>query len=162
MNAPVDHGAELTPGTDAEQEALFKPLTPEEAQAWRAQNPLMSPWRVVAAQAALGLACVLLVGLVTQRSHAVWSALYGVAVVVIPGGLMARGVANAAKRVRSPAAAAASFMLWELVKIALAVAMLVAAAKSAPNLSWPALLVTLVVCMKMGWLVLLWRRRPVV
>lgn len=159
MNGPVDHGAELTPDTDAEQEAPFKPLTPEEAQAWRAQNPLMSPWRVIAAQAAMGLVCALVVGLLTQRGNAVWSALYGVAVVVIPGGLMARGVAKGAS---NPAAAAATFMLWELVKIALAVAMLVAAAKFAPDLSWPALLVSLVVCMKTGWLVLLWRRRSAV
>jgi ATP synthase protein I len=159
MNGPVDHGTELTPDTDAEQEAPFKPLTPEEAQAWRAQNPLMSPWRVVAAQAAMGLACTLVVGLLTQRGNAVWSALYGAAVVVVPGGLMARGLAKGAV---DPAAAAASFMLWELVKIALAVVMLVAAAKFAPDLSWPALLATLVVCTKMGWLVLLWRRRPVV
>jgi ATP synthase protein I len=28
-----------------------------------------------------------------------------------------------------------------------------------PDLSWPALLVALVVCVKVNWLALLWRRR---
>ena len=51
------------------------------------------------------------------------------------------------------------FMLWEFMKIALAVAMLVVAAKVVPNLSWPALLVAMVVCMKVNWLALLWRGR---
>jgi len=53
-------------------------------------------------------------------------------------------------------------MFWELVKIAVAASMLVAAAMWAPDLSWPAMLVTMVVCLKLGWLVLLLRRRPVV
>ncbi len=175
MNVPVDHGAEVDDDPsndltydphadpDAEQEPPFKPLTPEEALAWRAQNPLMSPWRIVAAQAVLGLVCAMVVWGVTQRSSAWWSALYGMAVVVVPGALMARGLATSVQNgAKDPAAAAIRFMVWELVKMALAVAMLVAAAKFAPDLSWPAMLVTLAVCMKMGWLVLLWRRRPVV
>ena len=50
-------------------------------------------------------------------------------------------------------------MFWEMLKIAVAIAMLVIAAKVVPNLSWPVLLVTMVVCMKVNWLALLWRRR---
>ena len=53
-------------------------------------------------------------------------------------------------------------MFWELVKIAVAASMLVGAAMWAPELSWPAMLVTMVVSLKLGWLVLLLRRRPVV
>ena len=158
MGEPLDHGFRQASDTEAEQEEPpFIPLTPEEAQAWKARNPLMSPWRIVAAQAALGLVCVLVVWLITQRSSAAWSALYGAAVVVLPGSLLARGMAKGAD---NPAAAAAGFMLWELIKIASAVAMLVGAVKVIPDLSWPALLVTMVVCMKMGWLVLLTKRRP--
>jgi len=41
----------------------------------------------------------------------------------------------------SPGAAVFGFMFWELVKIAVAVAMLVAAPRVVPDLSWPALLV---------------------
>jgi len=40
--------------------------------------------------------------------------------------------------------------------------MLLAATRVVPGLSWPALLVAMVVCMKMNWLALLWRRKPVV
>ena len=56
-------------------------------------------------------------------------------------------------------AAAFSFMLWEAVKVGLAVAMLVAATKVVPGLSWPALLVAMLVCMKVNWLALLWQGR---
>jgi len=56
-------------------------------------------------------------------------------------------------------AVAVGFMFWEMLKIAVAIAMLVIAAKVVPNLSWPVLLVTMVVCMKVNWLALLWRRR---
>jgi ATP synthase protein I len=56
-------------------------------------------------------------------------------------------------------AAAAGFMFWEMLKIGVAVAMLVIAARVVPDLSWPALLVTMVVCMKVNWLALLWQGR---
>ena len=45
-----------------------------------------------------------------------------------------------------------------LVVIAAAIAMLVIAARVVPHLSWPALLITMVVCMKVNWLALAWRR----
>jgi ATP synthase protein I len=60
---------------------------------------------------------------------------------------------------RSVVAAAAGFMFWETLKIGVAVALLVIAAKVVPDLSWPALLITMVVCMKVNWLALLWRGR---
>jgi ATP synthase protein I len=59
----------------------------------------------------------------------------------------------------NPVAAAMGFMFWEMLKLALAVAMLFSAARVVPDLSWPALLVALVVCVKVNWLALLWRRR---
>jgi ATP synthase protein I len=92
---------------------------------------------------------------VTQRSTVAWSALYGALSVVLPGALMARGMTRGT---RSPVAAAAGFMFWEMLKIAVAIAMLVIAAKVVPQLSWPALLITMVVCMKVNWLALTWRR----
>ncbi len=51
------------------------------------------------------------------------------------------------------------FLFWEMLKIAAAVSLLVIAAKVVPNLSWPALLITMVVCMKVNWVALLWRGR---
>jgi ATP synthase protein I len=50
-------------------------------------------------------------------------------------------------------------MFWEMLKIGVAVAMLVIAARVVRELSWPALLATMVVCMKVNWLALLWQGR---
>ena len=96
---------------------------------------------------------------ITHRDGAAWSALYGAAVTVIPSALLARGMTR--RTSSSPGAAVFGFMFWELVKIAVAVAMLVAAPRVVPDLSWPALLVAMIVCVKVHWLSLLWRRRPV-
>jgi ATP synthase protein I len=87
-----------------------------------------------------------------------WSLLYGAAAVVVPGALMARGMTSRLSSV-SPGASAVSFMLWEMVKIGVSVAMLVLAPKLVQPLSWPALLAGLVVCMKVYWVALLWRGR---
>jgi ATP synthase protein I len=128
----------------------------QEAEAWRHLNPPSSPWRVVAAQAVVGLACAAAVWAFTRRGEMAWSALYGAAAVVLPSALLARGMT---KRARNPVAAAAGFMFWEMLKIGVAIAMLVIASKVVPNLSWPALLVTMVVCIKVNWVALLWRGR---
>ena len=96
--------------------------------------------------------------LVTGRQMAGWSALYGAAAVVVPGALMARGMTSRLSSM-SPGAGAVSFMLWEFVKIAVSVAMLMLAPKIVQTLSWLALLVGMVVCMKVYWLALLWRGR---
>ncbi len=142
--------------SDEADEAPFKALSPEEAEALRARLPTLTPWHVVWAQAAVGVLCALLTWGITQRSAAAWSAAYGALTVVLPGALMAHGMS---RRAGSPTAAVTSFLFWELMKMALAIAMLVAVAKWAPSLSWPALLVAMVVCMKLGWLALLRRRR---
>jgi ATP synthase protein I len=141
-------------------EPAARPLSRDEADALRAKDPPLSPWRVVAVQAAVGLAVAVLSGLVTGRGEVAWSALYGAAAVVLPGALMARGMTSAVGRV-SPGLGAVSFMLWEFVKIAVAIAMLMLAPRVVQDLSWPALLFGLVVCMKVYWFALLWRGRRI-
>jgi ATP synthase protein I len=143
-------------GADEVEDAPFKALSAEEAKVLKASLPMVSPWRVVAAQALVGLLCTALVWGITQSGSAAWSALYGAAAVVLPSALMARGMTRGT---RSPVAAAAGFMFWEMLKIAVAVAMLVIAARVVPQLSWPALLITMVVCIKANWVALLWRAR---
>jgi len=138
--------------------AAFKPLTREEADALRRIDPPLSPWRVVAAQAAVGAGVALLAALVTGLPMVGMSALYGAATVVLPGALMARGMTSRLTSM-SPGSSAVSFMLWEMVKIAVSIAMLMLAPKLVQPLSWPALLVGLVLCMKVYWLALLWRGR---
>lgn len=156
MSTPIDVRADT--GAEDESEVPVKVLSREEAQALREKNPPVSPWRVIAAQAAVGLAVSALIGLVAGSGGAVWSALYGAAAVVVPGALLARGVTGHPSR--NPGAAVFGFMFWEMVKIGVAVAMLVAAPRVVQDLSWPALLVAMVVCVKVNWLALLWRRKP--
>lgn len=134
----------------------FKPWSKEQAQAWRRKNPSLSPWRVVAVQTAAGLSCAALTWAITQRGEAAWSALYGAAAVVLPSALLARGMTRGA---RNPMAVAAGFMFWEMLKIGVAIAMLLIAVKVVANLSWPALLLTMFVCIKINWVALLWRGR---
>jgi ATP synthase protein I len=117
----------------------------------------VSPWRVIAVQAAVGTVVALLAWGITGRTEMFWSALYGAGVVVVPGALMARGMTSRLSSM-SPGASAVSFLLWEFVKIGVAVALLALAPKLVQPLSWPALLVGLVVCIKVYWVALLWRR----
>lgn len=151
----MSHEPDRDVSVDESEEPPFKTLTPEEAQALRAKLPRLSPWRVVAVQAVAGLVVAALAYAFAGEAGTMASALYGAAAVVVPGALFARGMARQTNRA-NPGAAVFGFMLWEFVKIALTVAMLVAAAKVVPDLSWPALLVAMVVCMKVNWLAPLW------
>ena len=159
LGSPNDHARDHGNDTDAVEDPPFKALSREEAQALRDKHPSLSPWRVVGSQALAGVVCAALTWAITHRDGAAWSALYGAAVAVIPSALLARGMTR--RTSSNPGAAVLGFMFWEMVKIAVAVAMLVAAPRVVPDLSWPALLVAMIVCVKVHWLSLLWRRRPV-
>ena len=143
---------------DEAADASFKRLSREEAAALREKDPPISPWRVVAAQAALGGVLALAGWLLTGRNEVAWSLLYGAAIVVVPGALMARGMTSRLSSV-APGVSAVSFMFWELAKIGVSVAMLAMANRIVQPLSWPALLVGLVVCIKVYWVALLWQRK---
>jgi len=145
-------------GQSGAQAQAFKPLTKEEASALRAKEPPLSPWRVVAVQGVLGVVVALLAGLATARQEVAWSVLYGAATVVVPGALMARGMSSRLSSM-SPGSSAVSFMLWEMVKIAVSVVMLMLAPKLVQPLVWPALLAGLVLGMKVYRVALLWRGR---
>jgi len=144
---------------DEAEEPDFKPLTAEQAQALRARKPGVSPWRVLAVQAAVGVVVTLLVWVFTGRSATAWSAAYGAMVVIIPAAIFARGLTSRLSSMNA-GAAMLGFFLWEAVKIGLVVAMLFAAPRVVENLSWPALLVGLVVTMKAVWFSLLKRSKP--
>ncbi len=135
----------------------FQPLTADQALELRKRQPLLSVWRVVLAQVLVGLVLSLGVWLVTGRQSTVFSVAYGALAVVLPAALFARGLTS---RVASANAGAAvfGFFLWEMVKMGLTVAMLFAAPRLVNDLSWPAMLVGLVVTMKVYWLALGLRR----
>lgn len=142
---------------DEVSEEPFKVLSREEAQSLRAGWPKWSPWRLVAVQALAGVVMAALWGLFTLESSKAWSALYGAIAVVVPNGLMAWGATR--RTVTDAGAALLSMMFWESVKILLAIAILVVVAKRVADLSWLAMLVTMILCLKVNWLVLLTRGR---
>lgn len=139
---------------DGAQEPEFKPLTREQAQQWRASQPEVSLWKLVGVQALVGVVSAILAWLLTQRMPVAWSVLYGAAAVVIPSALMVYGLTSSAlARLLAGVsqAAFAGFLLWEGIKILLAVAMLWSAPKLVPELSWLGLVVGLVLALKVYW-----------
>jgi ATP synthase protein I len=141
-----------------EEEPPFKRLTAEEARRLREQNPPVSPWWVVAGQIVVGLVVALASWALTGRQNVGWSAGYGALAVVIPAAIFARGLTGRFSSLNA-GTAAVGFMVWEMVKIALTVAMLMAAPRLVTALSWPALLVGLVLTMKVYWLALAYAPR---
>ena len=139
----------------AEEE--FHPLTAEQVQALRRTQPLLSVWRVVAAQILVGLVVALIAWGVTGKTSVGVSAGYGALAVVIPAAFFARGLTSRLNSLHA-GAAVLGFFVWEMVKIALTVAMLGLATRVIDELSWPAMLVGLVVTMKVYWVALAWRR----
>ena len=139
------------------------PLTASEAQALRKLHPSLSPWVVLVGQVGAGTITAVVAGLLTGLASVGWSALYGAAAVVIPSALFARGLMSKVSLI-NPASAVTGFFLWEMVKIGLVLAMLYVAPKLVADLSWPAMLVGLVVTMKAVWLVIWFeaktRRKP--
>lgn len=142
---------------DEAVEPEFRPLTAEEAQALRERNPSLSPWWVVGAQVAVGALAAMLAWLLTGKPSVAWSTAYGALAVALPAALFARGLTGRLSSV-NPGAAVFGFFLWEMVKIALTVAMLFAAPRLITALSWPAMLVGLVVTMKVYWVALAFKK----
>lgn len=147
----------ILPEDQEEAQDVFEPLTAEQAQALRKQLPLLSVWRVVLVQALVGLLLAIVVWWVTARMSAVYSAMYGAMAVILPAALFARGLTSRMASI-NVGAAVFGFFLWEMVKIGLTVAMLFAAPRLVNDLSWPAMLVGLVVTMKVYWVALGLRR----
>ena len=140
---------------DDDDQPTFTPMTRAEAEAFRRDHPVLSPWRVIAAQVAIGAVAAMVAALLGGAIAAV-SAAYGAAVVVVPGALMARGATSRLSAL-SPVVSAVSMLGWGFVKMALSVAMLVLAARIVPGVVWPVLLAAMVLCMLSYWFALLWR-----
>lgn len=138
-------------GDSIQDDPAFVPLTAEQASQLRERYPRVAPGWIVGAQVVAGLACALIAQVVTGDRVVGWSVLYGALAVAMPAALFARALARGAK---------AGFLVWELVKVGLTVAMLAAAPKVVPGLNWLALLAGVVLATKMYWLALAWMRRP--
>ncbi len=122
----------------------------------RQAQPALSPWWVVMGQLATGLLLGLTAWLVTGQQNVGWSAFYGALTVVIPAALLARGLGSRLLSI-NPGAAVAGFFLWEMVKVATSVGMLIAAPQLVTDLDWLALLIGLMVTVQVYWVALLVR-----
>jgi ATP synthase protein I len=136
----------------------FTPLTADQAKVLREQNPSISPWWVVLGQLVVGILVSLAAWGVTGRFSVAVSAACGALAVVIPAALFARGVTGQFASANA-GSAVMSFFVWEFVKIVMTVAVLYAAQRLVEDLSWPAMLVGLVVTMKVYWLALAYKRK---
>ncbi|MDG0855641.1 ATP synthase subunit I [Roseateles puraquae] len=122
------------------------PWTAQQVQTLLAREKPFSPWRVVGLQAVVGGLLALAWWLLgSAPAQQVRSTVWGAAAVVLPHALMAWGLRRRAVQAQ---AALLSFLVWELIKVGLAVVILVAAAWLVRDLSWPALLVALIACLK--------------
>ena len=139
---------------NAGEPETFKPLSADEARSLREQNPSVPPWKVVVGQGVVGILVALVAWMVTASQSVGWSAAYGALAVVLPAAIFARGLSGRFASLNA-GAAVFGFFLWEMVKLGLTVAMLVAAPRLVEALSWPALLVSLVLTMKVYWVAIL-------
>ena len=146
----------LPSDTEDAQDDVIVPLSAEQVQEMRRRQPLLSVWRVIGVQLLAGLVVASLAGWWFGASAA-RSAMYGSLAVVFPAALFALGLMGRMSSINA-GSAVFGFFLWELVKLALTVVALVAAPRWVENLSWPAMLVGLLVTMKVYWVALGWRR----
>jgi ATP synthase protein I len=142
-----------------EEVSDFTPLTAAEAKALREKHPSISPWWVVAGQIGVGFLVTLIAWGVTGSQTVGLSAACGALAVIVPAALFARGVTGQFASVNA-GSAVMSFFLWELVKILVTVGILLAAQRLVMGLSWPAMLVGLVVTIKVYWIALAFKRKP--
>ena len=139
---------------DSQIDPPIQPLTREEAQALLARHPVVSVGSLLMAQCLLGVCVASLWWVLSGSQTAGLSSLYGAAVAVVPSAMMARAVFGS-----QLGRTVGGLVLWELIKIVVVVAMLVAAPMLIKPLSWPALLVTLLLGMKVMGVALLWQGR---
>lgn len=134
-----------------DEESQFKPLTAQEAQAWRQRYPQLSVMRLIAGQCVVALLVAagfwLVAGAAAGRSAG-----YGGLAILLPTLVFARALARKPKQADS---AMVRVFGWELVKLMLCIAMLAAAPRLVSDLNWLALLAGLIAVMKTYWLALL-------
>lgn len=143
----------IAPQPESEDQLPYRRLSAHEAQQLRQEQPSISPWWVIAGQVAMGLVAAVAAWVLTGKQNVGWSVAYGALAVVIPAAVFARGLTGRLSS-HNAGTAAFGFMVWEMVKIALSIAMLVIAPRWVSDLSWPALLVGLVLTMKVYWIAL--------
>jgi ATP synthase protein I len=144
---------------DEVKEPEFKQWTADEAQALRDKSPSVSPWRVIGWQIIAGVVIALGAWLLSGEVVVAVSAGYGALTVILPAAVLARGIMSPMSSVNA-LSAAMGFMVWEMVKIGLSVAMFFAAPQLIPGLNWLALLVGVILTMKVYWVAAVYKPKP--
>lgn len=144
---------------DSAEEQDFKPLTADQARQWRQTQTVVSPWKILWWQCLAGSVVVACAALWGGQGWA-GSAAYGAFAVLFPAALMARGLQRQ-RGVTQGGAVMFGFVLWELVKIVVTVALLLAAPRLISSVNWLALVLGFVVVMKVYWVAaLVYARHP--
>lgn len=149
----------IAPDAEEPESSDFTPLTAEQAKALRERSPSISPWWVVAGQVLVGVVLTLAAWMLTASQAIAWSAASGALAVVLPAALFARGVTGQFASVNA-GSAVMSFFVWEMVKIFFTVGVMFGAYRLVAGLSWPVMLVSLVLTMKVYWIALAFKRKP--
>lgn len=133
------------------------PLTAEQAAQLRVRlrktGSLISPWRLIGGQAVVGALLALAAWLATGKSAVAVSVAYGALAVVIPAALFARGLMSQFSSMNA-LTAGFGFFVWEMLKIAVTIALIAVAPTLVADLDWLAMLISLIATMKAVWLVL--------
>lgn len=139
------------PFHDGDEAEVIQVWTAEQAAAWRQSNPQPSAWLVVRIQAVVGVAAAAVAWLAFGRQAGLSTA-YGAFAVVVSTAVLARGISRKAS---TPAAALVSLFGWEVVKIALCVALLALTPRVLAQPQWLAVLAGVVLALKSYWLAFL-------
>jgi ATP synthase protein I len=108
---------------------------------------------LIAGQMVVGALLALAVWLLTGKSALAMSVAYGALAVVIPAALFARGLMSQFSSMNA-LTAGFGFFVWEMLKIAVTIALMAVAPKLVEGLDWLAMLIGLIITMKAIWLVL--------
>ena len=151
----------LADDQDPDEEG-FVAMTAGQAQKFRQESPILSPWSVVVGQILVGVTSACLAWLLTQQREIAVSVGCGALAVTLPAAVFARGLMGRFASL-GIANAVTSFFLWELVKIVMTVTIMLIAHRWVSDLNWPAMLGGLVVTIKVYWLASLFKgkRKPV-
>jgi ATP synthase protein I len=139
---------------DDASQAPIKPLSRAQAQALLAALPKTPYRRVIVAQCVVGLVGAVGAYVITGRQMAAWSALAGGLIAAVPAMLMLYGVTRSPLRhsIIGP-------MVWLLVKLAATLVMFMLVIRALGKPEWAVMLITLIVALKMYWIVALSAKR---
>ncbi len=139
----------------ADDQLNVRPLSKEEAELLRQKNTPLSPWWVISLQVLVVLVVASCMWLVTHDTVKTYSLVWGGLCVIVPSSVFAGGLVSKTTLMNA-GSAIAGFFLWEVVKLGLTLAMLIAAPRAlqvaGQDLNWLTMLAGFVVVMKVYWL----------